>query len=109
MNDEQFFSTSELLQYLLYLGAITYILATFLQIFIHYRNNQFSYLRLILLIIVSRLVSIVLTIVLWITWKFSFDIMFCCFLLPALFSELLITPVSLKIFGYKISLQKSKL
>jgi len=96
-------SFSELITAAFLMGIIPYCLGLLFQIIVVVKVNKELILKKLLpLLLVSRISALALTIVIWLCWYFSFDIMFGPILLPALLAELIISPLSLRIFGYHI-------
>ena len=95
---------SELLILILYLGSITFLLGTLVQIYIIYRNKQ-SKVKGIIIVLLTRLLTIISSYFIWSIWNNS-DIMFAFLYLPGLISEIIFSPLLLLIFGNKINLKR---
>jgi hypothetical protein len=99
---EQTFSVVEFLQLQLYLGSLTYLLGFVYQLWTAFRQDKRVKLKAFALIVVTRLLSITLTLFVWLNWKIKIDVMFGFVLLPALIPELIFSPLFLRLFGYKL-------
>jgi predicted Na+-dependent transporter len=100
--------TQEVLSFtglVIYLGSVFFLLGIGFQSVVLYRNKS-PWLISLLLIIISRLVTFAATLLIWMNWPFSFDIMFGVLLLPALFPETLFSPLILKIAGLNLLKRK---
>jgi hypothetical protein len=93
----------ELLTMAFFLGSIAYIAGLLFQTIIVVKlNKRLLWKKLLLLLLVSRIISLTLTLLIWIYWFFNFDIMLGPFLIPAVVAEIIVSPVLLRIFGYHI-------
>src|SRR5258708_4700405 len=93
----------ELLQITLYLGAIAYIVGVLFQTFVIIKYNKpWTWGKLTLLLISTRIISIGLTLLIWIYWFLPFDMMQGPFLIPAVIAEIIVCPIVLRIFKYYI-------
>lgn len=97
-------SLSELLLLTLFLGSITYILGILFQILIVLLNKSRPkrVYRIMVLQLLTRFSTIFSSILIWHLWFLKIDIMIGPLLLPALLSEIISSPLFLKIFGYKL-------
>ena len=91
----------EIFELIIYLGSVTFLLGAIFQAVILYRNRR-SFATGFLIILVTRILTVVSSYLIWSIWFLPFDVMFLFILLPALISEFILTPVVLKIFGDKI-------
>lgn len=100
-------SLSEMLVLILFLGAVAYILGLIFQVLIMYFNKVKSktFLKATVLLILTRICSITLSLLLWKFWFLSIDVMLGPILLPALVAEIVVSPIFLRLFGYKIILK----
>lgn len=103
---EQSFSFSEILLVALYLGSVTYLLGLSYQLFVSIRTDAGLKLKQLILVAATRLLTITTTLFIWFYWTIEADIQFGPFLLPALLAEGLISPLFLKLFGYRIWVKK---
>ncbi len=96
----------ELFGLILFLGAITFLLGTVYQIYILYRNKKSICISLIV-ILLTRTLTVVSSYLIWSFWILPFDIMFLFLYLPGILPELILSPLILKLFGNKIYRIKS--
>lgn len=99
---EQHFSLLEITALIVYLGSISFLLGVIYQLFLSLKADKQVSLKQLLLIIITSIISILLTLFFWSAWPSTIDIMMGPILLPALLSELILSPVLLKFFGYPI-------
>ena len=94
----------ELVMLNLFLGSVIYFFGIVFQIFITVRNKNRpkSITRVSSLLVLSLVSSVFFSLIIWKFWMFNFDVMLGPILLPVLISEIIILPVMLKLFGYKI-------
>ena len=102
---EQSATLKELCVLVLFLGSLCYVLGGLYQTFVLFRNgalrrNPWGALALV---VGSRLVVVLLTLLGWFHWPSSFpqDVMVGPVLLPALLAEAVVSPLALKLAGYK--------
>jgi len=91
----------EILVLILFLGSITFLLGAIFQGYVLYKNKK-SFLTSISVIILTRILTIISSYFIWAFWHLPIDIMFLFFYLPAILSELIFSPLILKIFGNEI-------
>jgi hypothetical protein len=103
---EQHFSLDDILGLTLFLGSITYLLGLTYQLFVCIKTDSNIRLKQVALVIVTRLLTITMTLLLWTYWTSKIDIQFGPFLLPALVAEIFISPMLLKLFGYGLWVPK---
>lgn len=96
----------ELFVIILILGSFTFLLGAIYQVFILYMNKK-SLLTSISIVIITRIITIISSFFIWIFWFLPIDIMLFFFFLPALFPELILSPLILKAFGNKLFIKKS--
>jgi len=87
----------ELLGFILFLGSITYILGAVYQIII-LRKKKNSIWTIFLVVLLTRLISIISSYFIWAYWAFPFDVMFMFFFIPALIPELIFCPLIIRLF-----------
>ncbi len=92
---------AELLILILYLGSITFIAGAIFQAIILKRNKVSLSLGTII-IFLTRLLTLVSSLIIWKFWGFPFDIMFLFLFLPALLSEFIFSTLILKQFKLTI-------
>ena len=103
---EQYFTLWDILELTLYLGSITYLVGFTYQLFISISSDAKLNLRQLVMIILTRLITIPTTLLIWFYWVSKLDIQFGPFLLPALIAEVFLSPLFLKFFGYSIWVTK---
>lgn len=96
----------EILGLILFLGFITFLLGAVFQGYVLYKNNK-SILTSIIVIILTRILTIISSYFILTFWLLPIDIMFFFIYLPAVLPELVFTPLILKIFRNKISKRKA--
>jgi len=92
---------AELLILILYLGSITFIAGAILQTII-LKRNKVSLSLGAFIILLTRLLTLFSSLIIWKFWIFPFDIMFLFLFLPALLSELIFSLLILKLFKLTI-------
>jgi hypothetical protein len=95
---------SELLTMTLFLGSIVFILGIVFQGVIVFLNKSQSKgtLKIIVLLLLTRICSVITALFIWRFWFFNFDVMLGPILLPVVISEVIFSPIFLEIFGYNI-------
>ncbi len=78
----------ELLVLILFSGSITFLLGAIFQGYVLYKNKK-SLLISILVIILTRILTMISSIFIWAFWQIQIDIMFLFFFLPAILPELI--------------------
>lgn len=91
-------SLLELILLILYLGSLTFLVGAFVQGYILYQR-KISLLKAVVIVLLTRIISIVLATVIWATWAMPIDVMWLFLFLPALLPEIVFSPLMLKIFG----------
>ena len=91
----------EFLVLILFLGSITFLLGAIYQGFVLYKNKK-SLLTSISVIILTRILTVISSYFIWAFWNLPIDIMFLFVFLPAVLPELILSPLTLKLFGNKI-------
>lgn len=101
--ETQNITLSELFSIVLFLGSVTFLIGTIYQIVILiWINSKVKWSKIFWIILLTRLLTIGITILLW---KLIFqikDVMFGPFLLPALIPEIVLSPLILKLMGFRI-------
>jgi len=97
-------SLSEILVLNLFLGSITYILGIAFQILIVFLNKSIpkTFTKIAVLLILTLICTIVTSLLIWYLWFFKIDVMFGPISLPVLISEIIFSPLFLRLYGYKI-------
>lgn len=90
----------ELIELILLMGSITYLLGAGFQIYI-LRRNRTSFFKILAVVLLTRCLTITASFFMWSFWTFPFDLMFFFILLPALFAEIILSPLMIIIFGNK--------
>jgi hypothetical protein len=104
--EEQTLDIVEILGLILFLGSLVYLVGISFQLFISIRQDKKFKFKQLILILSTHMVSVVATYLIWTLWNFGMDLMFGPILLPALVSELLLAPIFLRIFKYKLKIKK---
>lgn len=99
---------TELFTMVLFLGSVIFLLGIVYQIIIVVLNRSIyrTFGRIAILLLITRLASIVTSLLLWRFWFFDFDVMLGPILIPVLISEIILSPLFLRIFGFKIFINK---
>jgi len=105
---EQHFKIWELVTLALFLGSLTFILGAAFQTYIAYRNQKRFTFRIVLLVLLTRILTISATLLFWFTNTITIDMMFGPILLAALLPEMILSPILLKVFGYSFQMSKVK-
>ena len=95
----------ELFGLILFLGSITFLIGALFQVYILWRNKK-SILTSLVVIVLTRTLTIVSSYLIWAFWHLPIDIMFLFFYLPAVLPELILSPLILKLFGNEIIRRK---
>lgn len=98
----------ELIGLILFLGFITFLIGVLFQAYILWINKK-SILTSLIVIILTRILTVISSYFIWVFWHLSIDIMFLFFFLPAVLSELILSPLVLKLFGNEIFKRKKPL
>jgi hypothetical protein len=106
---EQHFSLTAFLHLTLYLGSVTFALGLTYQLFISIKTDHKCSFKQLILVMLTRFLTLALTIFIWRYWQMKIDILFGPVLLPAFIAELLLSPLLLKLFGYHIWLAKNNI
>ncbi len=88
----------DLLFFILYLGSITFLLGVVYQGIILYKNKK-HWSIYIIVILLTRIFTVVTSYFLWAYLFDDIDDMFLFLFLPACIAELIFSPLILKIFG----------
>jgi len=96
----------ELLGLILFLGSITFLMGAIFQGYVLYKNKK-SILTSFSVIILTRILTIISSYLVWAFWHLPIDIMFLFFYLPAILPELIFSPLILKITGNDILRKKA--
>jgi hypothetical protein len=103
--EEQFIDILDLLKLILFLGSVVYLVGISLQLYISIRQDRMFKFKQIFLIVSTTTLSIVATYLIWSIWTFKLDFMFGPILIPALISEIIIVPIFLRFFKYKLKIK----
>jgi hypothetical protein len=95
---------SEMLTMILFLGSLVFLLGIAFQILVIFLNKlkSKSFLRTSTLVLLTRISAIAVSLFIWRFWFLDIDVMFGPVLLPALISEIILSPLFLKFFGFNI-------
>lgn len=93
----------ELIILILFLGGFVFLLGTLYQIIaLIWINKKVQLSKIIGIILITRILSLIGTILLW-KWPFqNIEIMFGPILIPAFIAEFIFSPLMLRLFNYKI-------
>ena len=99
---------SEVLMLNIYLGSVTYILGIVFQILIVFLNKSITkkFIKVLFLLVLTLLCAIVTSTLFWYLWFSKIDMMFGPISLPVLISEIILSPLILRLNGYKILKRK---
>jgi hypothetical protein len=86
--DEQSLDIIDFLKLVLFLGSITYLTGAVIQ---GYILRKLKWFLLLFVLLLEKVLSICMSIAIWIHWPFSFDIMVGFVLLPAILPEVIFT------------------
>ena len=102
---EQSTTLKELCVLVLFLGSLCYVLGGLYQTFMLFRNGALrrNPWGALVLVVGTRLVAVLLTLLGWKHWPvyLHLDVMLGPVLLPALLAEVVVSPLALKLAGYK--------
>jgi len=94
---------SEIIVLILFLGSIVYLLGATYQVFALIRFNRLKiWYKIFGIVFFTRIATIALTIILWKIVFQNTEIMFGPILLPAIIAEIVLSPLILKIFGFRV-------
>jgi len=96
---------TDLLELIVFLGSIVFILGATYQIYILIRNKK-TWASGFIVLVLTRVLTITFSLIIWHLWNFPFDIMFLFLFLPALLPELILSPLILKVFGNDLCIRK---
>jgi hypothetical protein len=105
--EEQALNTLEILELILFLGSLVYLVGISFQLYLSIRQDKRFKFKQLILILSTQIISIVVTYLLMTVWNFGMDLMFGPILLPALISELILAPFFLRLFKYKLKINKA--
>ena len=91
----------ELIGLILFLGSITFLIGALFQTYILWRNKK-SILTSLVVLFLTRILSVISTYFIWAFWQLPIDVMFLFFCLPAVLPELILCPLILKVFANDI-------
>ena len=91
----------EIIEFILFIGSITFLLGAVFQAYILYKNKK-SIWEIITVIFITRILTVISSFFIWSFWNLPIDIMFLFLYLPAVVSEMILSPLILKLFGNKI-------
>jgi hypothetical protein len=100
--EEQSIELTEFVEFVIYLGSITFFLGLLYQAWMAFRQKRKITFKAILLIVITRLLTICSTVIIWSFWITGIDIMFGPVLLPGLIAEIIWSPLMLKLFRYRL-------
>ena len=102
---EKSITLKELCVLVLLLGSFCYVLGGLYQMFVLFRNGALrrNLWGALALVVGTRLVAVLLTLLGWKHWPVSLhlDVMLGPVFLPALLAEAVVSPLALKLAGYK--------
>ncbi len=93
----------EIITLILFLGSIVYLLGAAYQIFALIRfNKKNPWYKILGIVVLTRISTIALTILIWKIAFQNIEIMFGPILLPGMIAEIVLSPLILKLFGFRI-------
>ena len=95
----------ELIGLILFLGSITFLIGALFQAYILRRNKK-SIVTSLVVIVLTRSLTVISSYFIWAFWHLPIDIMFLVFYLPAVLPEMILSPLILKLFGNEIFKRK---
>ena len=105
---EQHFEIWDFIQLAIFLGSITFCLGAAFQIFIAVKSQKKQLIKIFSLVFLTRILTLLFTIIIWFNDIIPIDVMFGPILLPALIPEIVLSPLLLKMFGYSLRLRASR-
>ena len=97
--------TSELLILILILGSIIYLFGAIYQLYILRRNGK-AWGNSLAIVGLTRLLTVSVSLLIWLSWNLPFKPMFWFLFWPAVISELILSPLILKLMGYDLTRKK---
>jgi len=104
--DQQHFALSELFLFFIFFGSISFIIGFSYQLFVSILTDKRLNLKQVLLVVLTRALTIPLAFFIWLYWVSNLDLELGPFFLPALIPELILSPLILKLFGYNLWMSK---
>lgn len=92
----------EILVLMLFMGSVTYLLGAGFQVYI-LRRNRTPFLKSLIVIGLTRFLTVISSYFIWVFWHLPLDIMFLFIFLPAVLPELILSPLMLQLFGIKFA------
>ncbi len=93
----------EIITLILFLGSIVYLLGAAYQVFVLIRfNKKNPWYKILGIVLLTRIATIALTILIWKIAFQNIEIMFGQILLPGMIAEIVLSPLILKLFGFRI-------
>lgn len=93
---------SEMILITLFLGLLAYVLGMVIQLIVVIRFKKLhTWRKLLLMLLLSRLLSIMLSLIIWKYWFLEIDIMQGPFFVPSVIAEIIISPSLLYLFRYR--------
>ncbi len=89
-------SLLDLIGLILFLGSFTFLLGAFFQMYMLY-SRKVKLFKSIGVVLVTRMITLILAVMIWANWIFSFDINYSFIFLPALIPEMIFSPLLLKV------------
>lgn len=92
----------------LFLGSIIFLLGAAYQTFVLIKlNKKTPWYKILGIILLTRVVAVALTILLWKIAFQNIEVMFGPILLPSIIAEVVLSPLMLRLFGFRV-IKKSK-
>lgn len=108
MEEELPIPIGELLLFIMFLSSLTLLIGVALIAIIMKRNREFRWLKFLFLSIAISILTIISGYFIWAIWPIStIDIMLGPIHLPSMISLIIVIPIVLKIFGYRILKKKT--
>ena len=96
---------TELLILILFLGSIIYLVGAIYQMFILKKNRK-SWRNSLVIVVLTRLLTVTLSLLIWHFWNFPFEPIIGFIFWPAVISELIVSPLILKLVGVDLIKKK---
>ena len=96
---------SELLLLILFLGSIIYLIGAIFQLYILRRNLK-SWGNSLATVVLTRMLTITLSLIIWHFWNLPFDPILGFLFWPAVIPELILSPLILKLKDLDITKKK---
>lgn len=94
---------SEIVKLTLFLGSIIFMLGTSYQVFVLMKfNKKNPWYKILGIVLLTRVAVVIITILIWKVAFQNIEVMFGPILLPGIIAEVVLSPLLLKLFGFRI-------